>query len=248
MKVKFVNKQSLASKYIGSPLYSSHRIINEDLIAVFMKPETVTLSKNYAIGFTVLERAKEWMFRLFYDYIQPVLGPKAVKVVFSDTDSFLLHVKGFTKERVLELLEPISDMSNQPKDSPLFSTKRQKQVGYIKDESPGECILEVVAPKSKVYALKLSNSGVQKKCKGLSKNSTKKLTLEQYKSCIEDKKVITALMHCIRSKNHVLHSVAINKASFNSFDDKRFLLNCGKHSVPYGSIYQRNGFCPECCK
>ena len=44
------------------------------------------------IGFTILEVSKTVMWQFFFDYVRIKYGDK-VKLCFTDTDSFILHIK-----------------------------------------------------------------------------------------------------------------------------------------------------------
>jgi hypothetical protein len=55
------------------------------LVVVFLKQHTVHLNKPIAIGFTILERAKEIMYNDFYNVITPKLIDSEVWVLMSDT-------------------------------------------------------------------------------------------------------------------------------------------------------------------
>jgi len=242
IEVKIAKKETTAQKYIASPNYQSHRHLEGGLIAVFVTNKNVRMDRNYLIGFTILELSKLLMSQLYYSYIQPILGQNMVQVAFQDTDSFILHCKNRSKMEVLTLLEPILDLSNQPKDSPLFSNSRKKIPGYLKDETPGDEIVEFVAPKSKCYSYRTKNGKISNKCKGLGKARTKKLEFAQYKSCIFSHRRIKAIMTNISAKNSCLRTVSINKVCMTSFDDKRFLM-CSRHSVPYGSRLKTCPFC-----
>ena len=44
------------------------------------------------IGFTILEVSKTVMWQFFFDYVCIKYGDK-VKLCFTDTDSFILHIK-----------------------------------------------------------------------------------------------------------------------------------------------------------
>jgi hypothetical protein len=139
---------------------------------------------------------------------------------------------------------------------PSFSQKiiipwSRKQIpGFMKDETPQSTILECVTPKSKCYALRVVTDAtgeikIDKKCKGTAKTRVKRLQLKSYRQCIETKAVIKASMTRIQSKDHHLQTILQNRVCLSSFDDKRFLLNCGKHSKPYGTV-NRDPNCARC--
>ena len=63
------------------------------LVAVNKKPAMIELRKPLAVGFSILELSKLFMYRSYYDTIQKHFGKDNVSLCFSDTDSFLLKVK-----------------------------------------------------------------------------------------------------------------------------------------------------------
>ena len=236
--VKLVTKLKFAQKWIGTPEFISYRIINENLIAIFLRKKEIKLDRNYLVGFTILELSKLTMFQTYYNVIEPFLWYTKCSIVMSDTDSFILHVKDRSTDDVVWALRRIMDFSNYPKDHPFYDTSCKQVPGKLKNETPDDEIMEIVAPKSKCYFLRLKYKPENiKKCKGVTKAKTQKLQLQQYKNCIYSKTAIKTNITNISVKNHQIRTTLLNKICMTSFDDKRHLLNCGVHSVPHGSIF-----------
>jgi len=189
------------------------------------------------------------MFRIFYDVILPRLGgPENVSIAFSDTDSMVLHSKILSKEEVLKRIAGIMDFSNQNLLSPLYNIDNKKVPGFMKDEHPDTEIVELIAPKSKCYVLRLKGEGneiFQKRCKGVTKAKIRNIGINEFARCIKEKIKIKGEMSNISAKNNVLRTLLVNKVCMSSFDDKRYLLECGIHSVPHGSLLT-NETCTEC--
>jgi hypothetical protein len=85
--------------------------------------------------------------------------------------------------------------------------------------------------------------------KGITAAARKKMGKKHFIGCVKSIKKFRVTQHHIRSKNHLLQTIAVNKVALTSFDDKRFLFNCSIHSVPYGSkIIRENKLmkCPFC--
>ena len=191
-----------------------------------------------------MELSKLVLFKTYYEQIQPKFGEKNVSVVMSDTDSLILHCLNQSTFEVMRALEPIMDFSNLPETHPLYSVGKKQIPGYMKNEVPNDDILEIVAPKSKCYFLRLRKNGnTIQKCKGVTKAKTNKLLIDQYKKCIYKKTVVKDLVHNISVKNNQIRTTMLNKICMSSFDDKHHLLNCGIHSIPHGSIH-----CDEPCE
>lgn len=252
IEVKFATRDTIAQKWIGSPRCNSFRIINPNLVAIFLSRKCVTLDKNYLVGFSILELSKLALFRTYYRVIQPALGVNNVSVVMSDTDSIIMHCKDRSKKDVLQQIRYIMDFSNLERTHEYFSEKRKQIPGFMKDENPKDDIVEFVAPKSKCYILRLKNLKDKKqdylrRCKGISRSRANKLLISTYRDCVHNKKKIKVLMTTIQNRNTVLHTTTINKICMSSFDDKRYLFPCGIHSVPYGSV-QISMSCTQCQK
>lgn len=76
------------------------------------------------------------------------------------------------------------------------------------------------------------------------------MKFDQYKNCIFKNETVRHEFHGIRSHNHNIKTVLIRKKALNFLDTKRWLFDCGIHSVPYGSIVIKKTYnkCPRCEK
>jgi hypothetical protein len=171
----------------------------------------------------------------------------------SDTDSFLFHV---TKpDKFWEHVQPYMDFSNYPKDHEDFDDTKKAQLGYFKNELGGDkkCT-HFVGLRPKCYSLNLINvkTGIKsekKICKGLGRAAIKnRLQFKQYKKCLREGKIFRHAFASIRSKKHKVSTILQKKKALSHFDCKRWLFDCGIHSVPYGSKIIRKYYnqCPKC--
>lgn len=169
----------------------------------------------------------------------------------TDTDSYLFSV---TKPSVFwKHMDKFMDYSNYKPSNPKFTEKNKAKLGYFKDELGGEkTCLGFVGLRAKCYSLLLSdkssaNISEKKICKGLGRIAIKnRLRYDQYLNCLNSKTVVRHKFHSIRTKKHNIDTVEISKKALSHFDSKRFLLNCGIHSHPYGSILIQEHF--DVCK
>ena len=124
----------------------------------------------------------------------------------------------------------LSDMKlEQFRDS-----KNKKVVGKFKDETQGIPIREFIGLRSKMYSIKLDDDSEKKTAKGIVRNVIKKhLKHEQYKSILETGDRINSSMKMIRSFDHNIYTVNVNKVSLSAYDDKRFIRNDGISSYAY---------------
>lgn len=248
---KFCKTSKQVRKWLASPRFRSMRIISECLVLIFLSRTSVSMNKPYPCGFTILERSKYFMYQQFYEVIKPTLG--FCTVLMSDTDSFVLQVRNDEETDNVGKLREIIDFSNYPRDHELFSLKNKNKLGFWKDELQGDLMTDFCGLRSKTYAFLLNNKEknenvLKSKCKGVTKSYRKKISFESYKKCVLSYDLVHITQYQIRAKSHSIYTAQISKLCFSSFDDKRYLLNCGVHSLPYGSKLIKNSseICPLC--
>jgi hypothetical protein len=247
--VKFATSAHSFTKRFSNPWFKSHRIVHENLVTLFMDKSKIALDRLYAIGFTILELSKLHMYASYYDFFLPALGgPSQVELVLTDTDSLVLQVSNMTQEEMHSRISQIMDYSNYPSEHKLFNEAKKAIPGYFKDENSGNVLKEVVGLKAKCYALEIENSGTSIVCKGVGKVGRNSLTLDLYKSCINSFESLKADTYNIQSKNHQLYTQKIRKVALSTLDDKRFLLACGKHTLPHGHYRAKQFICHVCQK
>jgi len=155
------------------------------------------------------------------------------------------------------------DVSNFPDEHRIFNTlnpievqrqkkKNKKVPGKMKDELNGNILLEFVGLRAKAYAMKSlvlhraenEHSGsihVIKKLKGVqSAVVSKHATFNHYLSSIFERKRYTAETTSIQSSLHEVRTLSIKKSAMGPYDDKRFLLDDGITSLPYGHYSIQN--------
>ena len=251
-EVKICHSYKTARKYMSSPLYKGHRILSEDVTAVYLNYASVKLDKLYATGFSILELSKDHMNKSWYDFIQPVLGADNVSIMLTDTDSFVLKVKNLSRKTILDRLTPIMDFSNYPKSHPRFSERNKAIPGFFKDENCGNYMIEIIGLKSKCYITDVQNREQEADfrknvvCKGVVRSAKKRFTLDTYRDCVQNIDKVRASMYCIRSRKHQLYTQHISKIALSSFDDKRWLYSCGKHTIAHGAKHAEKEKCNEC--
>lgn len=192
------------------------------------------------------------MFEAWYKKITRAPGLK-FDLGMTDTDSFLFKVSN--RQMLLDHCHDIMDYSNYPEDHKLFTTENKARLGFFKDELCGKLSCEeFIGLRSKCYAMKLkdldtSTFSDKKVCKGIGRTAIKnRLNFDHYKDCLFQSTILRRSFHSIRSTKHNLKTVLINKKALSYVDTKRWLFDCGIHSVPYGSYlikkYVNN--CPFC--
>lgn len=248
--VKLHNKKSSLLRAIASHTYKNFVILDEKLVQTNHFTPVIEHNKPIAVGMAILELSKLIMYEFFYNILN---DPNfKIDLGFSDTDSFLFktdNTKQFEKK-----VKPYMDFSNFPPEHKLFSLKNKAKLGFFKDELGGKLtISEFVGLRAKCYSLKLidkKNKVVEKKvCKGLGRIAIdKRLRFEHYKTCLFNFLDRRYDFASIRSTKQNVKTVRINKRAISHFDSKRWLFDCGIHSVPYGSYVISKNFnkCSKC--
>ena len=70
----------------------SHKIFDNDLVAIRKNKVTLTLNKPAYIGMCILELSKVLMYEFHYDYIKNKYGNNS-RLLFKDTDSLMYEIK-----------------------------------------------------------------------------------------------------------------------------------------------------------
>ena len=141
------------------------------------------------------------------------------------------------------------DFSNYPDDHPLRCDNIKNQTGYLKNECPGNEIREVVGVRAKTYAIRTEDDGIQRRCKGVKASTRDQISMSDYRKCVRADSLSdhNVQQYTIQSRKHQNKLMQQQKLAFSSFDDKRYLLPCGQHSVPYGSSLIVPGMGPKDC-
>ena len=80
------------------------------------------------------------------------------------------------------------------------------------------------------------DGGEKKSAKGVTKLVQQQLTHDRFKETLSSGRLIRMQNHRIASSSHQLHTVTIIKVSLNAFDDKRYILDDGIDTLPFGCI------------
>lgn len=248
--VKLHTSKKTLLKAIASHTFKNFVIIDTNLVQTNHITPVVCHDKPISVGMTVLELSKHIMYSFFYNVLCD--SSFNIDLGFSDTDSFLFKTNNthLYEKKVL----PYMDFSNYPSSHPLYNTKNKAKLGFFKDELAGtNTISEFVGLRAKCYSIKMktdTNETVEKKiCKGLGRVAIeKRLKFKHYKECLfqfQDKRYDFST---IRSTKQNIKTVRINKKAISHFDSKRWIFNCGIHSVPYGSVIIDSFYskCPQC--
>ncbi len=170
---------------IRRPLFEEFRIIDEKKGLIPMIKSSIILNKPIIVGFSILEASRCLMYKYHYNIFEKRYGDNC-KLLYTDTDAFIYEIKTHDiYQDFSENLNEFMDTSNYPNNHYLFSEKRKKKLGFLKDESGGKIIEEFIGLKSKLYSIKYFNGETESKSKGPQKNVLKKfIKHENYKDVL----------------------------------------------------------------
>ena len=99
----------------------------------------------------------------------------------------------------------------------------------MNDVSEGKINDEFVGLKSQMHSMKTIDGKESNTAKGVNIATE----FNEFKDTLFNKKVVRHKMKRIQSKKHKLGTYEINKISLSCFDDKRFVLDDGIHTLAY---------------
>ena len=213
------------------------KIFNQDLVGIDCNYLKVKFTQPIYCGMVILDLAKYFMYNYFYKHLKKSYGDK-LTLMATDTDSFMYYVE--TNDIYKDMLHNLYlyDTSNYPKESPLYSLERKKQMGTMKDELASLPMKEFVALRPKMYSFTYDKNDIEineRRCKGISRVVVKKELLhEHYKDTLLNSRQVKSTMYGLRSDHHIMYCDKINKVSLSAVDDKRYWNEDGISSLAFG--------------
>lgn len=235
LNIKLALNEQQASKLLNKPNFTSYLILDENKTLINMRKTTVDLNRPIYIGFTVLELSKWLMYDRHYNYFKKIYGPR-IELAYFDTDSYLYLVK--TDNIINDLgtvFKDIMDFSNFDKDNEYFDNTKAKVIGFLKSEYGNKTLKEFVGLKAKLYSIIYGENENKNAAKGLQKAILKKfINHEHYLNVIKENNVFSSTSRRIQSKEHIISTIEQKKLIFTPMDDKRYILNSGIRTIPFG--------------
>ena len=138
----------------------------------------------------------------------------------------------------MESNKSLFDLSDYPKDSPLYDATNKKVIGKFKNESIKQ-ITEFVGLRSKLYAYKTDDNHESKKCKGIKGCVVSRdIIFDNYKYCLFNRQTHNIKQNGFRSYRHRVYSESINKIALSFCDDKTYIDNNDINCKTFG--YYKN--------
>ena len=241
--VILVDDRKLANKLSSKPNFDRATIFDENLVAVHMKKTEVYFNKPIYVGQAILDLSKTLMFDFHYNYIRKKYDNKA-ELLFTYTDSLMYLIQ--TEDVYHDIKKDVKkkfDTSDYHEKHPsgIKTGVNKKVIGKFKDEAAGNQITHFVGLRPKLYTFKVemkykkdekdgkikeieAEDDETRKAKGVKKNVIKKsLSFEDYKKCLFTEDELMKKMNIIRSQNHDIYSMTVNKVALSANDDKRLI-------------------------
>ncbi|KAL4090133.1 hypothetical protein QTP88_025032 [Uroleucon formosanum] len=254
MKLELVSCERRLQKLINKTTFKHCIRYSDNLNAVELENKIIKFDKPIYIGFSVLDISKTMMYDYHYNVMQKHYGDN-IKLVYTDTDSLIYHIK--TSDFYEDLAANVNlldrmDTANLPSDHPCYVAGRKKEPGYFSDEVDADIITEFCALRAKSYAFHIHSGdddrvgGEKIKAKGIRQHVVKNMTLEDHKKCLFGEAGVEAYKDnvTIRSFKHQLVTIKTKKLTYNSYDDKRVVLQDKVHTLAHGH-YSIEGDEPE---
>ena len=166
----------------------SHKISDNNLVAIRKSKLAIKLNKPAYIGMCILELSKVLMYEFHYDYIKNKYGNK-LKLLFTDTDSLMHEIETEDVYPDFSSDKEMFNFSNYSTKSKYCDNSKKLIIGKMKDETGGVAIEEFVGLKPKMYSFLVDNSE-HKKAKGVNKNVAVTISHNEYKDVLLNNKCI----------------------------------------------------------
>ena len=231
-KMVFVNNEEKAKFYTNKFNFKKFTIFREDLVGITLSNKDIRWNKPTYIGASILDVSKLELCKFHYDVIKPMYSDRA-RVLYRDTDSLFYEIFTDDLYKDLQQISDELDCSSYPKNHFLYSDKNKKVPLKMSDELHGEIVDEANFFKSKLYSIR-KQSGVKQSAKSVNRAVKNTLHHDLFRDVLKSGSTIRKPMLSMRSKLHSVFVTEVNKIALSAFDDKRFYLADGIHSLAYG--------------
>ena len=83
-------------------------------------------------------------------------------------------------------------------------------------------------------------------CKGITIPARAKLSLKAFRNVVKNASKVYTDIYNIQAKNREMYTQKKSKLALSTSDDKRYLKQCGIHTLPHGSVEEET--CSKCYK
>lgn len=229
-------KKITADKLIARPNFHSASIFSENLVAIQLRPDEVTLDKPLYIGFSVLEVSKAHMYDFHYSVFQPVYKNR-LRMCYTDTDSLIYHVQtnDFFDDLKKHFLNYFDTSNFDTSNVYNIQLVNKKIPGMFKDELGGKIVREFVGLRSKLYCVKTEDCEI-KRAKGIKKCVVRDFSIADYNKTLFTGDVVCKRNVLFKTIKHEIFTQSVNKVALSSNDDKRLISTDRVSTKAWGHI------------
>lgn len=254
-----INEPEKLQHYASLPIFKNGVLLNEDNFLIEKVGSKTTINKPIYVGATICDLAKLLMFNFYYRYLIPEFGRENVKLLFTDTDSLCVlltskneedrkqHYRNLINKKVLDCS---TYKKSENKEFVELSEKNKNinEIGTMKCEEGDKIQKEFIGLRSKMYSIKFECGDEEKKCKGVNKKTMEEIRFDNYKEILfntidktnNNNLSLSKDIDNIRSNQQIIHSITSKKVALSADDTKRFVLNDGINTLPYGHYKATN--------
>jgi hypothetical protein len=233
--IKHETVYNLCTEHTDDPDAELCNNLNSCVLGMQKFKQKAVLDRPIFVGSRILELSKTIMMNLYYNHLIPYFG-RNLRLLMSDTDSFVVHIQSPDLCADLLNLRSVFDFSNFPRDSVLYSTENHRVPGKLKEEYAGERLIRFIGLRSKCYALETEKMKEIKRAKGVKKNVVHdNVCMNDYQMCLDYlESVVCKKQELIRSFKQTLYTVRQTKVALSAHDDKRYICADGRSTLPWG--------------
>ena len=92
--IKLVSTERRRNYLVSEPNYHTIKLFKQNLLATEMSANQILMNKPVYFELLILNLSKTVMYEFWYSYVSPKYGENA-KVIYMDTDSFIVHEKTY---------------------------------------------------------------------------------------------------------------------------------------------------------
>ena len=111
----------------------SHKIFDNDLVAMRKKKVALMLNKPACTGICILQLSKVLVYEFHYDYVKNKYGNSS-RLLFADSDSLLYEIKTEDVYKDFSTDKEMFDFSNYSTKLKYYDNSNKVVVGKMKDD------------------------------------------------------------------------------------------------------------------
>ena len=127
--VKGTHIKNKLRKLIAKPSFNAFKVFNENVVAVHMYKDTLKLNRPIYVGMSILDLSKHLMYDFYYNQLKEQYS--CGNLLYTDTDSFILHVENDDVYKDITDNQSQHDTSNYNNKHFLFSNENKKSTWQI---------------------------------------------------------------------------------------------------------------------